>query len=426
VANYKMFLKSGHPPTLFAAFLYFDFSFAIWVLNGAMGPFISEQFHLSAGQIGLMVSVPTLAGAFMRFPLGVLSQYIGRKRAAIVEMSAILVALLYGLFFVRTFHDVLAMGVLLGIAGASFGVALSLGSGWFPKQHKGLAMGIAGAGNSGTALAALFAPRLAMHCGWQHVYGFAAVTMLLPLTVMIVFAKEPPDIEHQPLREHLSCLFEKDGWAFNLIYIITFGGFIGLATFLPSFYYQQFHVSKVQAGSLTVLATLTGSVTRILGGWFADRIGGITTLSVVFIVAIAGLFGLMVSPPLLVTTLLFMLCFAALGAGNGATFQLVPLRWPITTAVAGGMIGEIGALGGAILPNLLGQSKEHTGSYSAGFVAYALFAAGVLFMIRSVASVWTGRWVGPGGRAPESGPMLETAHSGEMIPKEAIVADLGT
>ena len=399
MANYKAFLKSGHPPTLLAAFLYFDFSFAVWVLNGAMGPFISEQFHLSPAQIGLMVSVPTLAGAFMRFPLGVLSQYIGRKSAAIVEMSAIVIALFYGFLFVKSYHDVLAMGVLLGIAGASFGVALSLGSGWFPKQYKGLAMGIAGAGNSGTALAALFAPRLAMHFGWQHVYGFAAVMMLLPLLVMVLFAKEPPDIEHQTLREHLSCLFEKDGWAFNLIYIITFGGFIGLATFLPSFFYSQFHVTKVQAGSLTVLATLTGSLTRVLGGWFADRIGGITTLSVVFLVAIAGLFGLMSSPPLLATTLLFMLCFAALGAGNGATFQLVPLRWPITTAVAGGMIGEIGALGGFILPNLLGQSKQHTGSYKAGFIVYAALAFVILIMMRLVAKSWTRTWVGAGGKA---------------------------
>jgi NNP family nitrate/nitrite transporter-like MFS transporter len=399
VTNVKAFMKSGHPPTLLAAFLYFDFSFAVWVLNGAMGPFISDAFHLSPAQIGVMVSVPTLAGAFMRFPLGVVSQYIGRKNAAIVEMSAIVIALLYGFFFVRTFNNVLAMGVLLGIAGASFGVALSLGSGWFPRQYKGLAMGIAGAGNSGTAIASLFAPRLAAHYGWQQVYGFAAAMMLLPLCVMIFLAKEPPDIEHQSLRQHLNCLFEKDGWYFNLIYIITFGGFIGLATFLPSFYYAQFHVSKVMAGELTVLATLTGSATRVLGGWFSDRVGGITTLSVVFLITIAGLFGLMTAPPLFATTLLFMLCFAALGAGNGATFQLVPIRWPLTTAVAGGMIGEIGALGGSILPNLLGLSKQYTRSYRAGFVLYAVLAIAVLFMLRAVSKSWTTTWVGQGGRA---------------------------
>jgi NNP family nitrate/nitrite transporter-like MFS transporter len=276
-------------------------------------------------------------------------------------------------------------------------------------------MGIAGAGNSGTAVAALFAPRLATHFGWQHVYGFAAAMMLLPLIVMITLAKEPPDIEHQSLRQHLSCLFEKDGWAFNFIYIITFGGFLGLATFLPSFYVKQFHVTKIQAGSLTVLATLTGSCTRVLGGWFADRIGGITTLSVVFLIAIAGLFGLMTAPSLLMTTLLFMLCFAALGAGNGATFQLVPLRWPITTAVAGGMIGEIGALGGGILPNLLGQSKQHTGSYSLGFTIYAGLAFAILIMMYFVSRGWTRTWVGAGGRALPTPIAISTAHDSPAI-----------
>ncbi len=399
MANAKMFLKSGHPMTLLAAFLYFDFSFAVWVLNGAMGPFITEQFHLSLAQVGLMVSIPTLAGALMRFPLGVLSQYIGRKNAAIVEMSCIVIALLYGYFLVDSFNSVLAMGVLLGIAGASFGVALSLGSGWFPTEYKGLAMGIAGAGNSGTAMAAFFAPRLAKVYGWHSVYGIAALTMLLPLCVMIFFAKEPPDVEHQSLGGHLKCLVEADGWYFNLVYIITFGGFLGLATFLPSFYYAQFHMTKVQAGTYTMLATLTGSATRIVGGWFADRIGGITTLSVVFLIAIAGLFGLMGTPTLGVTTALLMLCFAALGAGNGATFQLVPLRWPLTTAVAGGMIGEIGALGGSILPNVLAQSKQRTGSFATGFAAYAAFAVLVLLVLRFVSRRWTRTWIGPGGRA---------------------------
>ena len=254
MANVKSFLKSGHPMTLFASFLYFDFTFAVWVLNGAMGPFISEQFHLSPAQIGLMVSLPTLSGAFMRFPLGVLSQYIGRKSAAIVEMTCIMVALLYGFLFVHSFSNVLAMGVLLGTAGASFGVALSLGSGWFPREYKGLAMGIAGAGNSGTALAAFFAPRLAKAYGWNHVYGIAALFMLLPLVVMIVFAKEPPDLEHRTLRQHLSIFLKADSWYFNFIYIITFGGFLGLATFLPSLYVSQFLIAKSQAGTLTMFA----------------------------------------------------------------------------------------------------------------------------------------------------------------------------
>ncbi len=379
--------------------MYFDFCFAIWVLNGAMAPFISEAFHLTPAQKGFMISVPIMSGAIMRFPLGVLSQYIGRKRAALVEMGLILTAMIYGYFVVKTYSDVLAMGVMLGIAGASFGVALSLGSGWFPPQYKGLAMGIAGAGNSGTVLAVLLAPPLAMKYGWQNVYGFAALTMLLPFLVMLIFAKEPPDREDHKLGELLKCLVEKDGWAFNAIYIITFGGFIGLANFLPTFFYDQFGVTKVQAGQLTMLAAVMGSGVRIVGGYVSDRWGGINSLTVVFVLVVVFMLLQSFSLPLAATTILFMFCFAALGMGNGSLFQLVPLRWPTTTAVAGSMIGEIGALGGGFLPNAMGLSKQYTGTFAYGFIAFAVFAAIVFMILRVAQRRWTRTWVGKGGKA---------------------------
>lgn len=400
MSAFKTFVRSGHWPTLFASFLYFDFCFAVWVLNGAMAPFISEAFALSPAQKGFMISVPILAGALMRFPLGVLAQYIGRKNAAMVEMSLIVAALVYGFVFVDSYDGVLAMGVLLGIAGASFGVALSLGSGWYPPRYKGLAMGIAGAGNSGTVLAVLFAPPLAMKFGWQAVYGLAALSMLLPMIVMWIAAKEPPDREHQTLRQHVSCLFEKDGWAFSLIYIVTFGGFIGLASFLPTYFYDQFKVTKVEAGQLTMLATLMGSGVRVVGGYISDRIGGIHTLSgVLLLVAVSLALCGFAGGSLVLTTLLFMLCFAALGAGNGALFQLVPLRWPVTTAVAGSMIGEIGALGGGFLPNAMGLSKQYAGSYLGGFLAFTALALLMLAMLRVVQIRWTRTWAEKGGRA---------------------------
>ncbi|MBV8603804.1 MAG: NarK/NasA family nitrate transporter [Pelomonas sp.] len=397
---FRAFAQAGHWPTLLAAFLYFDFSFAVWVLNGAMAPFIGESFALDAAHKGFMISVPILAGALMRFPLGVLSQYIGRKSAAMVEMALIVAALLFGYFCVDSYDRVLAMGVLLGIAGASFGVALSLGSGWYPPRYKGLAMGIAGAGNSGTVLAVLFAPPLATAYGWQAVYGVAAATMLLPMAVMWFCAKEPPDREHQSLREHLSCLWEKDGWAFSLIYVVTFGGFVGLSSFLPSYFYDQFHVTKVQAGQLTMLAALMGSVIRAVGGHISDRVGGVTTLTAVLaLVAVSLLLCGLSGGSLVATTLLFMLCFAALGAGNGALFQLVPLRWPLATAVAGSMIGEVGALGGGFIPNAMGLSRQYGGSYLWGFVAFALLALAMLFMLRVAQIRWTRTWAERGGRA---------------------------
>ena len=397
----RSFLKSGHVPTLLSAFLYFAFSCAVWVLNGAMAPFIRESYHLGAAQQGLMLSIPIVAGALMRFPLGVLAQYIGRKNATLVEMALIAMAMLFGLFFVHDFSDLLAMGVLLGIAGASFGVAMSLGSGSFPAKHKGLAMGIVGAGNVGTAASVLIAPPLAQWLGWQVVYGFAAAAMLVPMAVMIVFAREPADVaRHATVREHLACLFEADGWVFSVIYAITFGGFIGLTSFLPSYYFEQFGVSKVQAGQLTMLAAFMGAALRVCGGWLSDRWGGINVLTLV-LATVAGtlvLIGLSASS-LVATTLLMMACFAARGAGNGALFQLVPLRWPASTAVAGSMIGEIGALCGGLVPSSMGLSKQYLGHYGWGFLLFALLALLVLALLRVLQGRWTRTWVGHGGRA---------------------------
>lgn len=400
MANFRTFLKAGHPPTLFASFLYFDFCFAIWVLNGAMAPFISESFHLTPAQKGFMISVPIMSGAIMRFPLGVLSQYIGRKRAALVEMGTIVIAMIYGYLAVKTYSDVLAMGVLLGIAGASFGVALSLGSGWFPPQYKGLAMGIAGAGNSGTVLAVLLAPPLAARYGWQSVYGFAAFTMLIPFLVMLIFAKEPPDrADEHSLKEMLKCLVEKDGWVFNAIYIITFGGFIGLANFLPTFFHDQFGVSKIAAGQLTMLAAVMGSGIRIVGGYVSDRWGGVNSLTLVFVLVIGLMLIISSIPGLTVTTILFMLTFGFLGLGNGSLFQLVPLRWPKTTAVAGSMIGEIGALGGAFVPLSMGFSMQYMGTFTYGFIMFAVLACFAFIILKIAARKWTKTWVGEGGKA---------------------------
>jgi NNP family nitrate/nitrite transporter-like MFS transporter len=218
---------------------------------------------------------------------------------------------------------------------------------------------------------------------------------------MIFLAREPDDVDkHASFREHIACLFEKDGWAFSIIYAVTFGGFIGLTSFLPSYYYDQFGVSKVQAGQLTMLAAFMGAALRIFGGWISDHWGGINTLTAVLvIVAVTLLLCGLAGGSLVLTTLLMMLCFAALGAGNGALFQLVPLRWPMTTAVAGSMIGEIGALGGGLVPNAMGLSKQYAGTYFWGFALFALLSLAALGMMRVMQIRWTRTWAEKGGRA---------------------------
>jgi NNP family nitrate/nitrite transporter-like MFS transporter len=398
--RFRAFKQVGHLPTLLTSLLYFDFCFAIWVLNGAMAPYISAEFGLSPSEKGFMVSVPVIAGALMRFPLGIFSQYIGRKNAALVEMGLIVVALMVGFLFVNSYAGVIAMGVLLGIAGASFGVALSLGSGWYPPKYKGLAMGIAGAGNSGAVLAVLFAPPLASAHGWRAVYGIAAIPMLLAMVLLQIFAKEPPDREHKTLKDYLKVLVDRDAWVFNLLYMVTFGGYIGLTSFLPTLFHDQYGIPKQSVGAYAAGIIVAASVLRVLGGWLADRVGGLRLLSTLTsaIIVLTALAAIMPASPWLMVAIL-VLCFSAMGAGNGAVFQLVPLRFPTTTVVAGSLIGEVGALAGGFVPNAMGIGRQVSGSFAPGFLGGTALSIVVLLTLRVVSRRWTKTWVGEGGRA---------------------------
>ncbi len=393
------FWKSGHWPTLILSFLYFDFCFAIWVLNGAMAPFISTEFGLSYAEKGFMISVPIISGALMRFPLGILAQYIGRKSAALLEMGVIMIALAYGYFFVNTYQEVLIMGVMLGIAGASFGVALSLGGGWYPPKYKGLAIGIAGAGNSGAIIAMLLAPPFAITYGWQNVYGYAIFLMLIPFVLMFLFAKEPPDREKKTLKDYLKIVIEKDAWVFNISYILTFGGYIGFTSFLPTFFHDQYGIPKSEMGQYASIIIIMASVSRVAGGLLADKFGGINVMLIVFGITIIGAIAASTMPAMIAIIVIFIIIFIALGLGNGATFQLVPLRWPATTAIAMSLIGEIGALGGGMLPNIFGSSKQYFGTYGYGFLVGGGLAIVMAFAYLMIRKQWTGKWIGKGGKA---------------------------
>lgn len=400
VGKYRAFRDAGHLPTLLTAFLYFDVCFSVWVVNGAMAPFISEEFNLSPAQKGFMVSVPVIAGALMRFPLGLLAQYIGRKRAAMLEMTVICACLIWGYFFTTSLAGVLLMGIALGVAGASFGVALSLGSGWYPSQYKGLAMGIAGAGNSGTIIAMLAAPPLALAYGWRTVYLLGLIPMGAAMLLLQIFAKEPPDREHKRLRDYVKILVEPDAWIFNLAYSVTFGGFIGLSSFLPTLFHDHYGIAKESVGIYVTLGVVAASGLRVAGGWLADHLGGLRLMYLLCGVILLSVLQAATMPesPMLMA-LSVTAAMGAMGAGNGAVFQLVPLRFRAETAVAGSLIGEVGALAGGFLPNAMGLGMQYYGSFTPGFLAGAVLTVMSLAALVVVSRRWTRTWVGAGGKA---------------------------
>ena len=401
--NLRDFRRAGHTPTLLSAFLYFDVSFMIWLLPGALANSIVPDFGLSDSQKGLMVAVPLLGGAILRLALGLLTDRIGARRAGILGMSLTVLPLLLGWLWVNSFSQMILVGLLLGVSGASFAAALPLASRWYPARYQGLAMGIAGAGNSGTALATFFGPRLAVYWGWHAVFGLALIPLLATLAFFLIFAKDSPEQPApRPFRAYGDVLKLADTWWFCLLYSITFGGFVGLASFLNVFFLSQYGLSRVQAGNFATFCVIAGSALRPLGGYLADRFGGVRMLTGLYLIAGATMLGLATLPPLYAGTVLLFATMATLGMGNGAVFQLVPQRFPKEIGVTTGIVGAAGGFGGFLLPTVLGAMKQSSGSFSGGFVAFALVGGiGGAMAVAYASRGWHGTFIGAGGRAAE-------------------------
>ena len=391
----KAFLKAGHTPTLFAAFLYFDLAFMVWVLLGPLGVQIAQDLQLTHAQKGFMVAVPVLAGALLRMLMGVLVDPLQPKKAGaigqVIVIAAMFVAWQFG---IHSYEQALLLGCFLGFAGAAFAVALPLASRWYPPEHQGTALGIAGAGNSGTALAALFAPGLAAAFGWINVFGLALIPLVAVFIFYLLVAKDAPECPPpKTLAEYLKVLKDRDAWWFMFFYSVTFGGFVGLASSLTIYFNTQYGLDAKMAGYFTAACVFAGSLVRPIGGNLADRIGGIRTLSTMYVIAAAFLFGVSFGlPQAWMAVVVFVGAMLALGMGNGAVFQLVPQRFRREIGVMTGLVGMAGGIGGFYLASSLGYSREVTGSYQTGFVVFALLAVAALVGLTRVKTRWRTTW----------------------------------
>ncbi|WP_461201850.1 nitrate/nitrite transporter [Anoxybacillus sp. TBDG-1] len=374
----KQFVRVGHLPTLLSSFLYFDISFMIWVILGATGTFIVEDLGLSPAQKGMMVGIPVLGGALLRIPMGLLADRFGGKKIGMIGMGLTSIPLLWGWLFADTLTQIYALGLLLGVAGASFAVALPLASRWYPKEHQGLAMGIAGAGNSGTVLAMLFGPRIAEAYGWNSVFGLALIPLFVAFIVFIIFAKEcPTAVKPTKISEYMRVMKMKETWLFSFFYSLSFGGFVGMTSYLTLFFFDQYGVDKVTAGDFVTLVVFAGSFVRPIGGYLADKYGGMKLLVSLFTGATVTLAIVGMLPHVYVALALLFVTLIFFGTANGALFQVIPNIFPKEVGLLTGFVGAAGGLGGFFLPNILGMFKQWTNSYSYGFwwVAATMFIA---------------------------------------------------
>lgn len=367
--------KPGASRALFFSTTAFAVSFAIWGLIAALAPKFTEIYGLSATEKSLMIAIPVLLGSIGRIFAGMAADRFGGRRvfAGLLIFSAI-PAVAVG--FSTSYTQLLIFGLLLGVAGTTFPVGVGFTSKWFAPEKQGTALGIYGMGNIGQSIAVFFAPVLALQFGdWRTVFFVFALITLIWGVVFYIFARDAPvSTTPRTLAENLSVLRRsKIAWILSLFYFLTFGGFVALALYLPTFLKEIFNLSPTDAGARTAGFVLLATLMRPVGGIVADKIGGAKVLIYVF-AAISGLSLLLSFPSIAPFTIGALGCAAALGLGNGAVFKLVPQYFPKETGMVTGLVGAFGGLGGFFPPIELGLVKDATGNYTIGFILLAAFA----------------------------------------------------
>jgi NNP family nitrate/nitrite transporter-like MFS transporter len=337
--------------------------------------------------------MPILTGSLLRVPLGLLSDRWGARRVGASMLAFLFVPLGLGWISGATWPSMVGVALMLGTAGASFAVALPLASAWYPPSRQGLVMGIAAAGNSGTVITNLIAPRLAAHVGWHGVFGLAMLPLALVLGTFVALAREAPPRPRQA--RPWVVLGQADLWWFCLFYSVTFGGYVGLSSFLPLFLRDQHAVTPATAGLLTAVAAFVGSFSRPVGGWLADRMGGRRLLTLALAGLAASYLVIATAPALAVLVATLIVAFGCCGLGNGAVFQLVPLRFRNEIGLVTGIVGAVGGVGGFCLPMLLGLARQHLHGFGPGFLLLATLAlavGGVLVALTSRQPAWRQSW----------------------------------
>ena len=362
----------------------FAVNFWAWALLSPLGPRFRESLHLSSSQQALLVAVPVVVGSVGRIPVGALTdRFGGRVMFPAVSFLTILPVLYLGLFGQGSLTALLVGGFFLGMGGTAFAVGIPLVNAWFPPAHRGLALGIFGAGMGGTAISALTTVKLVKAHGSATPFVVTAIALAAYGVVAALFLRDAPGraMPTQPIGRRLGAALRLGiTWEAALLYAVAFGGYVAFSVYLPTYLRTAYGLDQVDAANKMAGFVVVAVVLRPIGGWLSDRIGPHRVLVGVYAVVMVGAIVQSRTPSLApVGTLAFLAMAGALGAGSGAVFALVARRAPAQqVGSVSGLVGAAGGLGGFIPPLVMGSVYGHNGSYAVGLLLLAVVAATAL------------------------------------------------
>lgn len=392
-------MDMGAKRTLLGAWIYTEVSFFIWILLGPLSLFLAEELSLSRGELGLLVSLPILTGTLLHLPAGLLTDHFGAWRVGMAVHGVLILDLLLLSWPGEIARPTLyGAAVFLGMAGVSFAIALPLVSARFPVEHQGKALGLTAFGGTGALLAAFIAPGLAASHGWHAVMALALGLVVLSGLVFGWAARHEPVPHARPEWSHyLYVLRYADTYWFCLFYAITFGGMVSLASSLVLYFHDQFRFAPPVAGLLATLCILASALFRPVGGWLADHWGGIRTLQSAFILVAISVLLLTWLPTSAAAgaVALVAIVMASFGAGNGALFQLLPIRFRRQMGVITGLVGAAGGLGGFFFIFVANGLQRQMSALQPVFLFYAGLGLLALVGLASVKRRWRTTWGAP-------------------------------
>jgi len=380
--------KSKAGQVLASSTISFTVCFAIWMMFAVLGIPIKTMLRLNETQFGLLAAMPVLSGSLVRVPLGIwCDKYGGRIVFFLLMLAAVIPIYLIGK--ATAYWQFLVLGLLVGIVGGSFSVGTPYVARWFSKERRGLAMGIFGAGNSGSALTKFVAPAVIAAYGWQMLPTVYAVALLV--TAILFWLCSATDPTHQsgasvPFSEQMKVLKDPRVWRYCQYYSVVFGGYVALALWMTKYYVGEYGFDLRLAALLAACFSLPGGVLRALGGWIADRYGAYKVTWCVMWVCWVCFFLLSYPPtsmviktvtgevhlnlaltPWMFTGLLFVVG-TAMAIGKASVFKFIGDEYGENIGAVSGVVGLAGGLGGFVLPILFGVLLDLTGVRSSAFM----------------------------------------------------------
>jgi NNP family nitrate/nitrite transporter-like MFS transporter len=365
----------------------FAVNFWAWALLTPLGPVYKELLELTPLAVSMLVAVPVIVGSLGRVALGALTdRYGGRLMFAAASLLGVLPVLF--LAFAESYPALLAGGLVLGLTGATFAIGIPYVNAWFPPERRGLALGIFGMGNIGTAISGFATPWLAAEFGRPVPFLVVAVAMILVGLAFLLVGRDAPGAARavEPFRTRFAAAARlRVTRELAAMYALTFGGFVAFGVYLPLYLKEVYGLTTADAAARAAGFVVLATLARPVGGWLADRVGGREVLSLALGAVVACAVIVAFAPAMPLATVGFLSMAAALGLGNGAVFALLGRMVPgPMVGSATGVVGAAGGLGGFLPPIVMGLIFQATGSYAIGLMLLAVVAAGAFVYCRFV------------------------------------------